>query len=227
MSGNPHQHESPTIHRRHAELISNPSLEGTTYDRSVTSSARTGTDARDIADLADIASRHTSLSSTTIPPARHSAGLHDKDEWERLIPTSYAYAELDASSANTNDAQSSPTPVPVTVIFSRNAAPLYLPQLDKCLAKFSSPPFVPHDENSMQMFPLMDKLTKSGMTIDDLESNDKLVPVWRYRKNVLGAILSAAIGILVSGDSRISTLNSNGVLGVELISDVLQFARPL
>ncbi len=151
MSGDIHQHESRTIHRRHAEPISSPSLEGTTYDGSVGFSARTGTDSRVITDLVNIASRHTSLSSTTIPPARDGAGLHDKDEWERLIPTDYARAESDASSANTNDAQSPPTPVPATIIFSRNAAPLYLPQLDKCLAELSSPPFVPRDGSCLEI----------------------------------------------------------------------------
>lgn len=190
MSDIPHQQESRTIHRRHAEPISDAS------------SARTGTDSRDITDLVN-ASRRTRLSSTTISPTRDGGSLHDKDEWERLISTGYVHAS-DASSANTNDAQSSPTPVPATVIFARNAAPLYLPQLDKCLAELSSPPFAHRDENATQMFPLMDKLTKSGITLHDLESNDKLVPIWRYRKNVLGAILGGAVGILVSGDSRIT-----------------------
>ena len=170
------------VHRRHAEPISNPFLEGTDYDGPVTSSAQSaGTDTRDIIDLVDLASRRTNLSSITIAPAH--ASLHDKDESERLIVSTAASSNI--------------TPVPVTTIFARNAASLYLPQLDKYLAEYPSPPFTPRDGKATQMFPLVDKLIKSGMTLDDLESNDMLVPVWRNRKNILGVILSATVGILV------------------------------
>jgi hypothetical protein len=179
------------VHRRHAEPISNPLLEGTDHDGPGASPAHsTGTDTRDILDVVDLTSRRTNLSSTTITPTY--ATLHDKDESERLITHVST-----PSSSNISDAHSSLMPVPVTTIFARNSAPLYLPQLDKYLEQYSSPPFAPRGGKPTQMFPPVDKLIKSGMTLDDLESNDILAPVWRYRKNILGVILSTTVGILV------------------------------
>lgn len=176
-------------HRRHAEPISNPLLEGTDYDGpggpGTSSAQSTGTDTFEAVDLT---SRSTNLSSI-IAPAH--ATLHDKNELERLI----TYAST-PSSSNISDGHSSLMPVPVTTVFARNSAPLYLPQLDKYLEGYSSPPFA--GGKPTQMFPLVDKLVKSGMTLDDLESNDILSPVWRYRKNILGVILSATVGILVT-----------------------------
>ena len=178
------------VHRRHAEPISNL-LEGTDCDGPGASPAQsTGMDTRDILEVVDLTSGRTNLSSTIITPTY--ATLHDKDESERLI------THVSPSSSNTSDAHSSFMPVPVTTIFARNSAPLYLPRLDKYLEEYSSPPFAPRGGKPTQMFPLVDKLIKSGMTLDDLESNDILAPVWRYRKNILGVILSTTVGILVT-----------------------------
>ena len=90
------------------------------------------------------------------------------------------------------------TPVPATVVFSRRAAPLYLPKLDKYLSSIPPPEFrdIPQ---SQSMFSPMDKLAKAGKSLDNLETNTRPY-TWRNRNTVLGAIVSMVLGITVSLD---------------------------
>lgn len=163
------------------------------------------TETTDITELVDYPSSRTgTLSHTVVATPSHS--LYDENEEDQLLPRSRAGPPTSADADKFSTADESHLPVPAIVLFARNAAPLYLPQIDDYLAKFPRPPFAPQDGKGSQMFPPMDKLTKSGMSLDDLETNDKILPGWKDRKNVLGAILSALLGIL--GSSLLSTFYS-------------------
>ena len=147
-------------------------------------------------ELVDYPSSRTGSSSRTVV-ATPSHSLYDENEEDQLLPRSRAGPPPSADANKFSTVGGSHSPVPAIVLFARNAAPLYLPQIDDYLAKFTRPPFAPQGGKSSQMFPPMDKLAKFGMSIDDLETNDKILPVWKNRKNILGVILNALLGILV------------------------------
>lgn len=92
-------------------------------------------------------------------------------------------------------------PVPATTLFARNAAPLYLPKLDKYLARLQTPEFTKwkgkRKEKDVLMFPPMEKLAASKLTIDDLEHNSTTVPAWRDRNFWFSLASNAVVGILV------------------------------
>lgn len=100
------------------------------------------------------------------------------------------------------------SPVPATVVFSRHAAPLYLPKLDNYLASLSSPSFPSLNRAGIEpvMFPPMDKLVASGKSVEDLENNSKVTPAWRNRKSILGSAVNLMLGFM--GSSALSTFYS-------------------
>ena len=92
-------------------------------------------------------------------------------------------------------------PVPAPTLFGRNAAPLYLPKLDKYLSSLPAPEFTrwtgSGKEKDVPMFPPMDQLAASKRTIDDLEHNSTVTPVWRDRNFWFSLANDAVIGIVV------------------------------
>ena len=150
----------------------------------------------DITELVDYPSSRSGSSSRTVV-ATPSRALDDENEEDQLLPRSRAGPPPSADANKFSSASELHSPVPAIVLFARNAASLYLPQIDDYLAKFPRPPFASQGGKSSQMFPPMDKLAKSSMTLDDLETNDKILPVWKNRTSVLGVMLSALLGILV------------------------------
>lgn len=96
------------------------------------------------------------------------------------------------------------TPVPAVKVFSRKAAPLYLPALDNYLASLPPPNFstFPYDTSNKDrppmMFPPMDRLAATGRTLADLETNSTIPPWYRNRNTLFGAITSRVLGTLVS-----------------------------
>jgi hypothetical protein len=93
------------------------------------------------------------------------------------------------------------TPIPATVIFSRHAAPVYLPELDKYLEKIPpvqfSFPFNQKDYPEKHMFPPMDRLIASGESIAELETNKVTAPSWRSRATIFGVIESLVQSLAV------------------------------
>ena len=90
-------------------------------------------------------------------------------------------------------------PIPALVVFSRNAHPLNLPKLDHYLTSF--PPSIlgrDDSENPGDMFPPLDQLAKTGLSIDDLEANSTIAPVWKNPASILGSLQNVMIGFLVS-----------------------------
>lgn len=96
-------------------------------------------------------------------------------------------------------------PVPATTLFGRRAAPLALPKLDAHLSKLE--PWKAADEG---MLPPMDRLVKSGRSLEDLEYNRPVPPVWKDRNLLTGATLNIIFDILSS--SFVETYYSLGGL---------------
>ncbi|KAJ7487562.1 hypothetical protein B0H11DRAFT_2013877 [Mycena galericulata] len=98
------------------------------------------------------------------------------------------------------------TPVAATVVFARNAPPLYLPKLDEYLSKVTPPSFSETKGKEPTMFPPMEQLAKTGSTIEDLEYNYKIAPWYRNRNTLLGSAVSVVLGI--TGSSAVATFYS-------------------
>ena len=92
-------------------------------------------------------------------------------------------------------------PIPAPTLFGRNAVPLYLPKLDKCLSSLPAPEFTKWKgkgkEKDVPMFPPMEQLAMSKRTIDDLEHNSTVTPAWRDRNFWFSLAKDGVIGILV------------------------------
>lgn len=94
--------------------------------------------------------------------------------------------------------------VAAPVVFARDAASLYLPRLDETLATLPRSQLCELvSQDSAGMFPPMNKLANSGLTLDDLEANSTPAPAWRNRKTILSAVMNFLLGILVSSLSRV------------------------
>lgn len=90
-------------------------------------------------------------------------------------------------------------PIPAPTLFARDALPLSLPNLDCYLSSLPVPVLSDgcDDSSSGPMFPPLDQLAKTGKSLDDLETNSTVAPVWRNRSTILGGILNTLIGLLV------------------------------
>jgi len=92
-------------------------------------------------------------------------------------------------------------PVPAPTLFGRNTSPLCLPKLDKYLSSLQPPEFTKWKgkgkEKDVPMFPPMGQLAASKCTIDDLEHNSTVTPVWRDRNFWFSLANDAVIGVVV------------------------------
>ena len=90
-------------------------------------------------------------------------------------------------------------PVPAPTLFGRNAAPLYLPMLDKYLSSLPAPEFTRWKGKGKDapIFPPMEQLVASKRTIDDLEHNSTIMPAWRDRNFWFSMAKDSVIGVLV------------------------------
>lgn len=80
-------------------------------------------------------------------------------------------------------------PVPATVLFGKHAAPLSLPKLDAHLNELEVLKF-----SYAGRFAPMDRLANSGRSLEDLEFNRPIPPVWRDRNVITGATLNIILG---------------------------------
>ncbi|TFK41203.1 hypothetical protein BDQ12DRAFT_768018 [Crucibulum laeve] len=120
------------------------------------------------------------------------------------------------------------TPVAASLVFSRKAAPLYLPRLDTHLSSFPRTVLSESFEDGKpKMFPPMYQLAKTGKTIDDLEANSSPAPAWRNRKTILGSAVNAVIGLL--GSSALASFYSlQGLINtVQVFALILSTIVPL
>jgi hypothetical protein len=91
-----------------------------------------------------------------------------------------------------------PRPIPATLLFARHAYPLSLPNLDRYLSSLVPPGFASKGQDcGGVMFPPLDKLENTGVTLDDLENNAKIPPAWRDRTGILWTVGFFFIDVLV------------------------------
>lgn len=132
--------------------------------------------------------------------------------------------------------------VPAKTVFAPTAPPLHLPKLDEHLSGMSAPSFSSYPKrepvgpgsgkgkskagSSADVFPPMDMLAQTKLSIDDLEHNAVVPPSWRDRNTIFGGLVSAFLGI--TGSSAIAKHYSlQGVYNtVQMFALVLGAAVP-
>ena len=99
-------------------------------------------------------------------------------------------------------------PISAPTVFSRHAAPLYLPQLDKYISSLPLPAFSSHSRTKAytkrEKFVPLDRLASTGRNIESLETNFKGEPGWRNRNLILGGLVSTVLGITVGASHSAS-----------------------
>ena len=93
-------------------------------------------------------------------------------------------------------------PISAPTVFSRYAAPLSLPQLDKYISSLSLPAFSSHSRTKagtkQERFVPLDRLAKTGRSIESLETNFQGKPAWRNSNSILSGLVNIVLGVLVS-----------------------------
>ena len=93
------------------------------------------------------------------------------------------------------------TPVPAIEVFSRQAPPLSLPELDEYISALPIPDFAKHPPsgagNKPKEFVPMDRLTASGKQVADLIMNGEVAPAWRNRSTYAGVISGLLLDLMV------------------------------
>jgi hypothetical protein len=103
-------------------------------------------------------------------------------------------------------------PISASTVFSKNAPPLYLPNLDNYMSSLPPAHFSALNNRSpsgMNMFPPMNLLENSGKTIEDLERNIVLAPSWTKRTTIFKGLAGISLGLAVRIFSRPTELLIN------------------
>ncbi|KAI0695179.1 hypothetical protein BC835DRAFT_1273773 [Cytidiella melzeri] len=123
-------------------------------------------------------------------------------------------------------------PVAASLIFSRGAAPLSFPDLDKYLSSIPAPSFPTFTKLHVNqgkppiMFPPMQLLASSGESLDDLEHNSRIPHWWQNRGKIFGALSGLALSI--TGSSVLTTFYStHGLIDIlQIFALILNTVAP-
>ncbi len=90
-------------------------------------------------------------------------------------------------------------PISAPTVFSRHAAPLSLPQLDKYISSLPLPTFSSRSrtEADTKKFVPLDRLASTRRGIESLETNYKEKPAWRNCNLILGGLVNIVVGVTV------------------------------
>ena len=126
------------------------------------------------------------------------ADVSDDSEERLLSPHSYPPSQTpDLSFRDPRDY----APISAPTLFSRHAAPLYLPQLDKYISSLPLPAFSSHSrtkaDTKREKFVPLGRLASTGRSLESLETNYKAKPAWRNCNLILGGLVNTALGVLV------------------------------
>ena len=141
------------------------------------------------------------------------AGTSEIGEEEMLL---FPYSRSDSTSIGQKAIDDSRDHVPISThtVFSRNAAPLSLPQLDNYISALPPPPFSPSGSTNKVMFTPFDRLAATGRSIESLETNFKAIPIWRNCNSILRTLVSLVLGLTVSDHRMVVSALYHCVVGV-------------
>lgn len=143
------------------------------------------------------------------------ASISDGSEERLLPPHSYPPSQRAIFSGQVLDPphhhdSDDHAPISAPTLFSRNAAPLALPQLDKYISSLPLPAFSSRSrtraDTKRGKFVPLDRLASTGRSIGSLETNYKRKPAWRNCNLILGGMVNAIVGVTVGNPH--STMSS-------------------
>ena len=135
------------------------------------------------------------------------ANTSDGSEEHLLSPHSYPPSGQAADLRYRDTADHAPISAPA--VFSRHAAPLSLPRLDKYISslpipEFSSASRTKADTKQKKFMPL-DRLEMTGRSLESLEANYQRKPAWRNSKSILSGLVNVVLGVTVRKSHLIDT----------------------
>ena len=93
------------------------------------------------------------------------------------------------------------SPISASTLFSRRAAPLSLPQLDKYISSLPLPAFSTRSRTEAdakrERFVPLNRLASTGRSIQSLGTNYKGKPAWRNCHSILGGLVNTVLGVTV------------------------------
>jgi hypothetical protein len=122
------------------------------------------------------------------------------DSEERLLSPPHDYPPSQTPDLSYHDPRDH-APISAPTLFSRHAAPLYLPRLDKHISSLPLPAFSSHsrskaDTKSEKFVPL-DRLASTRRSVEFLKINYKRKPAWRNCNLILGGLVNAVLDFTV------------------------------
>jgi len=141
------------------------------------------------------------------------ANSSDGSEEHLLSPHSYPPSQRATFSGQAANPRYHDTadhaPISAPTVFSRHAAPLSLPRLDKYISslpipEFSSTSRTKADGKQKKFMPL-DRLEMTGRSLESLETNYQRKPAWRNSKSILSGLVNVVLGVTVSKPHLVAT----------------------
>src|SRR6267154_96660 len=135
------------------------------------------------------------------------ADVSDDSEERLLSPHSYPPSQRSTFSGRTPDLSyrdpRDHAPISAPTVFSRQAAPLSLPQLDKYISSLPLPAFSSRisrirADTKREKFVPLDRLASTGRSVEALETNYKRKPAWRNCNLILAGLVNTVLGVTVS-----------------------------
>src|SRR6267154_1208998 len=135
------------------------------------------------------------------------ADVSDDSEERLLSPHSYPPSQRSTFSVRTPDLSyrdpRDHAPISAPTVFSRQAAPLSLPQLDKYISSLPLPAFSSRisrirADTKREKFVPLDRLASTGRSVEALETNYKRKPAWRNCNLILAGLVNTVLGVTVS-----------------------------
>ncbi|KAJ3557737.1 hypothetical protein NM688_g1304 [Phlebia brevispora] len=139
---------------------------------------------------------------------------------DSFTSSSTAVQIIEATSSSLDPLVTTHTPIAGATVFSRGAAPLTLPDVDKYISSLPAPSFPSFHPSGQKLFPPLDRLEASGRSLDDLEHNAQIPHWWQSRNKYFGALASLILSI--TGSSALVSLWSlHGLIDVVQIFALL------
>ena len=150
------------------------------------------------------------------------ADVSDGSEERLLSPHSYPPSQRATFSDRTPDLShrdpSDYAPISAPTLFSRHAAPLSLPQLDKYISSLPLPAFSSHSRTKphtkREKFVPLDRLASTGWSVESLQTNYKRKPAWRNCNLILGGLVNTVLGVTVCNLHSTAFFSAGCVLGI-------------
>ncbi len=139
------------------------------------------------------------------------------DSEERLLSPPHSYPPSQTPDLSYRDPRDY-APISAPTLFSRHAAPLYLPQLDKYISSLPLPAFSSHSRSKAdtrsERFAPLDRLASTRRSLELLKTNYKRKPAWRNCNLILGGLVNTVLGVTVGASRSTNFFSAGCVLGI-------------